>query len=166
MFEPNAKVATTKIEALTEALTSLSPGQTISYAILSKLAGEKIGSQSYVLQRALRKAEELTGAIFDNVMGQGYQRLPTHEVPGLGKRANSRIRKHARRTRKRLENIRANDLTPKEIASIAAYRSHFGMIEGLARESTVQALEKTIDQQTFVPAKQLAGRMSALMRGK
>lgn len=166
MFESSAKVAT-KVEAIVEILTALSPGEMVNYAMLSRVAGEKVGSQSYVVQRARKKAEQQTGAIFDNVMGKGYQRLPTSEVPGLGKRANNHIRKTARRTRIRLEGIRANDLSPKEVASIAAYRSHFGMIEGLARESTIAALEKAVDvAENYVPASSLADRMAALMGKK
>lgn len=164
MFDSSAKVAA-KVEALLEALTALSPGQTVTYEALSKALGEKVSSQDYVMQRALKKAERQTGAIFDNVMGQGYQRLHTHEISGLGKRANSRIRKTARRTRKRLENVRANDLSAGDIAAIAAYRSHFGMIEGIAKEQTVKALESAIDKApNFVPANSLADRMAALMK--
>lgn len=164
MFETSAKVAT-KVEAIVEAFAALSHGETITYTQISKACGEKVTSQSYVVQRALKKAEELTGAIFDNVMGTGYQRLPTHEIPGVGKRANSRIRKTARRTRKRLENVRANDLTATEIAAVAAYRSHFGMIEGLAKEQTVRALEKAVDiAPSYIPANTLAGRMANMMK--
>ena len=165
MFKPNAKVKKT-VDVLVEAFKALSNGETVTYDILSKLCGEQISSQSYVLQRALRKAEEQTGALFENVMGEGYQRLPSAEIPGVGKRANTRIRKHARKTRKRLETVRANDLSAADFAAVAAYRSHFGMIEGLARENTVKALEKAADTAAFVEPKQVASRMAALMGRK
>lgn len=162
MFKQNAKVKKT-VEVLVEAFKALPNGQTVSYEVLSKLCGEPLSSQSYVLQRALRKAEEQSGALFENVMGEGYQRLPSSEIPGVGKRANTRIRKHARRTRKRLETVRANDLSAGEFAAVAAYRSHFGMLEGIAREQTVKALEKAADTPAFVEPKQVASRMAALM---
>lgn len=165
MFEAKPKIKT-KVEALTEALKSLSPGETMNYAVLSKLAGEPVTGNSYLLRRALRKAEEQSGALFENVHSIGFQRLPTHEIPGVGKRANTRIRKHARKTRKRLETIRANDLSASEFASIAAYRSHFGMIEGIAREQTVKAIENATDTAAFIQPKQVGARMAALMGGR
>lgn len=165
MFESNPKV-TEAVEAVAEALMETSPGNTINYTALSRAAGMKITSQDYIMQRALKKAEERTGAIFENVHGKGYQRLPSHEIPTVGAKANTRIRKHARRARKRLEGVRANDLGPKEFAAVAAYRSHFGMIEGLARPKTVEALEGALISADHVPPKQVAARMAELMKGK
>lgn len=162
MFEPNAKIAA-KIEAIAEALTSLSPGDTLSYPTLSRLAGERITGGSYVLRRALRRAEESSGAIFDNVQGKGYQRLPTHEIPGIGRKANSRIRRTARRARKRFEGVRTNDLTPKEVAAFAAYRSHFGMLEGIAKEQIVKVIADSVEKSAPVPASKLAASLRKLM---
>lgn len=167
MFQPNAKTTASLVEAIVDALSALSPGQTITYAELSRAMGTEVTSQSYVVQRARKKAEQQTGAIFDNVMGQGYQRLPTHEIPGVGKRANAHIRKTARNTRRRLESVRANDMSTGEIAAIAAYRSHFGMLESIAKEHTVQVLERSLDAaSTYAPVKNIASRMAALMRDR
>lgn len=165
MFERNPHV-TAAVEAISKALMSLSVGDTLPYSIISQLAGEKVNSQSYVMGRALKRAEEATGALFENVHSIGYQRLPSHEIPTVGKKANTRIRRHARKARKRLEGIRANDLQPAEVAQVAAYRSHFGMIEGLAKDSSIDALAKSIDTSTYVAANTLADRMNTLMRPK
>ena len=163
MFNPSAKIAA-KVESLTEALVALSPGQGITYNAMSRVVGERITGSSYIMQRALKQAEQQSGCIFDNVHGKGYQRLATGEIPSIGKKANGRIRRTARKTRKRLEGVRANDLTTAEVGTIAAYRSHFGMLENLAKEQTVKAVEKAVNKEPFAPPKQLAARMAEMMK--
>lgn len=162
MFTANSAIAE-RVERISLALMELSPGETITYAKLSKAAGEKINGGSYILQRALAKTEKDTGSVFDNVHGTGYQRLTTSDMPGIGKKANNRIRRVARKTRKRFENVRANDLTTSEVATLAAYRSHFGMLEGIAREQSVKALKANVETAQFVDAQSLQERMAALM---
>lgn len=163
MFRTNEEAAR-KIDALCEALEALSPGETVTYTRLTKAAGEAISGGSYLLQRALKKTEAKTGAIFGNVFAKGYQRLETKDIPGVGVKANSRIRRVARSARKKFENIRANDLTPGELAQFSAYRSHFGMLEGLARERAVKAMEVQVDDRA-APVSTMAERLGSLMKG-
>lgn len=164
MFKTNEEAAR-KIEALCEALEGLSPGETITYKHLTKAAGEPITGGSYLLQRAIKKTEAKTGSIFGNVFATGYQRLATKDVPGVGVKANTRIRRIARGTRKKFENIRANDLTPSELAQFSAYRSHFGMLEGLAREQAVKAMKVQVEDRA-APVSTMADRLNAMMKGK
>lgn len=162
MFAPNSRT-TAIIDALVDALMTLSQGQTISYAALSRAAGKPLAGGAYEMRRAIRLAEQNTGAVFDTVRGHGYQRLVTADIPAIAKRANSRIRRHAKSTRIRLDGVRANDMTAKEVAVIAAYRSHFGMIEGLARDQTIKAAEAAITA-TFVAPQTLANRMAGMVK--
>lgn len=164
MFKTNEEAAR-KIEALCDALETLSPGETITYAKLTKAVGEKISGGSYLLQRALKKTEAKTGSIFGNVFATGYQRLETKDIPGVGVKANTRIRRVARSARKKFENIRANDLTAPELAQFSAYRSHFGMLEGLARERAVKAMTVQVEDRA-APVSTMAERLGSLMKGK
>lgn len=159
MFQSNTQVAE-RVGAIMAALETLSPGETISYARLSEVAGIRITGASYILQRALAKSEKATGAVYANVMGQGYQRLVARDMPGVGKRANDRIRRTARKTRKRFENVRANDVTPAERLQLAAYRTHFGMVENIANERSVKSLSKEIGKPAGVEV--IAGRLGEL----
>lgn len=162
MIESSAKIAM-KVDALVEALLALSPGQTVSYAHLSKVITEPVNGGSYLLQRALDKAEKDSGAVFDNVWGKGYTRLEGKDLPGVGKKANSRIRRVARKTRKRFERVRTNDMTPEDLAKLAAYRSHFGMIEGIASERHVAGLAEVAEAVRVEPS-EIAERTDAFMR--
>jgi hypothetical protein len=162
MFKTNAEAAR-KVEALCEALETLSPGETITYKQLTKAVGETVTGGSHLLQRALKKTEAKTGSLFGNVFGKGYQRLQTKDVPGVGVKANTRIRRIARSTRKKFEGIRANDLTPSELAQFSAYRSHFGMLEGLARERAVKAMEVKMEDKV-APVSTMADRLNAMMK--
>lgn len=164
MFKTNAEAAR-KIDLLCEALETLSPGETITYARLTKVAGEPITGGSHMLQRALKKTEAKTGSLFGNVFAKGYQRLQTKDIPGVGVKANTRIRRVARSTRKKFEGVRANDLTAHELAQFSAYRSHFGMLEGIARERSVEAMKVKLEDKPATVAT-MAERLDAMMKGK
>lgn len=165
MFKSNAQ-AQEKIAALMEALEELSPGETITYRALSKVAGEDVTGGSWLLQAALRKSEKKTGAVYDNVHAVGYQRLHAKDLPGVGKKANTRVRRVARKARTRFENVRANDLSPGELATLSAYRSHFGMLESIAREQSVKALEAKVEEAPEPVGKIAGDRLGALMGKK
>jgi hypothetical protein len=164
MFKTNAEAAR-KVEALCDALETLSPGETITYKQLSKSVGEAVTGGSHLLQRALKKTEAKTGALFGNVFATGYQRLTTKDIPGVGVKANTRIRRVARSARKKFEGIRANDLTSSELAQFSAYRSHFGMLEGIARERSVEAMKVKLDEKP-AEVSTMAERLDAMMKGK
>lgn len=144
MFVPAAKIAA-QIDAIAAVLCALSPGQTATYARLSKAAGVAVSGGSHIVHRAIKQAERESGAVFDNVRGVGYQRLEANETPIVGQKANGRLRRTARRARQRLEGVRANDVTPATIAKLAAYRSHFGMVESMAREANIKAAAKVAE---------------------
>ena len=61
------------------------------------------------------------------------------------------------------EGVRANDLTAPQIAELAAYRSHFGLLEGMATERSVKALEMKIDALQTPDDKQRVA-LASLMR--
>ena len=87
------------------------------------------------------------------------------EAPiSVGVKANTRIRRVARSARKKFENVRANDLTAAELAQFSAYRSHFGMLEGLARERAVEAMKVKLDDKA-APVSTMADRLNAMMKG-
>jgi hypothetical protein len=160
MFTSSAEIAATA-ETLSDALCALSPGEIATYTQLSKLAGESLSGASYVLRRALKLAEERSGALFENVTGRGYKRLETTAIPAVGKKANGRIRGVARRTRKRFESVRANDMNQSDLATVAAYRSHFGMIEGMARENNIKSQARQIAAASVSVADAAAGLMGS-----
>ena len=164
MFDRNPKVSAS-IEAISELLVTLSPGETATHQMISKAAGLPASRkvETYVLRQAIKKAEDKTGAVFENVFAVGYQRLPSGDIAIVGKKANARIRRHARGTRKRLEGVREN-MEPRAMATVAAYRSHFGMIEGLAREQIVSAIEGALDKAPLISPKSIAESMTRLMR--
>lgn len=163
-FTPNAEV-TAMAERIADALAALPVGKVLSYAALSRIAGRAARSSDYILQRGLRLAEQRTGAIFDNVRGQGYCRLRAAQIPSIGKRSNTRIRNCARKTRKRLEGVREN-LTAGEVATVAAQRSHFAMLEGLAQEAQVRAASNAIEGAKAFDPSAVAESTAALMRAK
>lgn len=163
MFASNAQIAG-KVATLRDLLGALSPGETLSYRQMSAALKEKISGGSYILQRALAQAERETGAVFDNVFAVGFKRLAPRDMPGVGKKANNRIRRTARKTRRRFENVRANDLSREEICQLAAYRSHFGMLESLARESTVRAI--TVNPDITVSPADIGERLNTLWNKK
>ena len=163
MFKSNAQ-AQERIAKMVEALEELSPGETITYRQLSKAAGEAITGGSWMLQAAIRKSEKRTGSVYDNVHGQGYQRLAAKDIPGIGKKANTRVRRIARKTRQRFENVRANDLSPAELATHAAYRGHFAMLEGFATERSVRSMQLNVEPPAPVTA--MAEKMRNFMGKK
>lgn len=161
MWKPNPE-QTKRIEALCDTLVACSSGEMASYRKLARAIGEpNITSQSYELRRAIKLAETRAGAFFQNVKDEGYKRLPTAEVPEACKRTVKGIRGRARRGRQRVEKLRANDVTP----AVAAYRSHFGIIESLAKEHTVNRIKTALEADRMPTLGVIAKGLNALMKG-
>jgi hypothetical protein len=153
-----------QIDRLTEALTALSIGQVISYETLSKIAGEPMGSTSYAVRRALSRAEKETGALFGNVRNEGFQRLRAEHAPGVGGKANDHIRRHARKTERRLGSWRPpNDATQSQIAEVAAYRAHMGMVASIATKNIIKSLTKSIEEAAPISPETMAQRLAETM---
>lgn len=166
LFETNEQQAQ-KVQALCDALLGLSPGETITYRELARAIGSgRVTSQTYELRRALKLAEETSGALFNNVQGEGYQRLPAHEILGIGKRGLARGRGQFRRTRKRLETVRANDLTPQVNFGRNAYVSHFGVLESLAKEGVTKKIANAMEEGRALTVRAVSKGLAALMAGQ
>lgn len=60
-----------------------------------------------------------------------------------------------------MEKLRANDVTP----AVSAYRSHFGLIESMAKERTVEKIQSAQDANKMPSVAALAKGLAELMKG-
>jgi hypothetical protein len=91
------KAATQETRAVADLLIATSISAIVTYPQLSVVVGKDIQRHRYLLARGLVLASREAGAVFQNLRGVGYQRLPSAEVHRLGAHARQRIRRTTRR---------------------------------------------------------------------
>lgn len=115
---------------LSDVFSACRIGSTVTYAMLTRALGKDITTHRWFVPRAMRIANFEVGAVFRNVRGVGYERLPNAEAHGKGQAVRRRGRKLFRSSMKQIENAmrHANDLTQQQIRKNWSEITHLGLI--------------------------------------
>lgn len=139
---------TRETRLLADSLVAVPIGGQISYRELTALVGVDVPRRArHCLYAARQLALNESGAVFDTERGKGLRRLVAEEIPHLGSSARKHIRLSVRRTRqtmsKAMENF--NDVDPVVRRQQLAEAAVLGLVEILARDRTVQKMERRSD---------------------
>ena len=128
---------------LTDELLKMKPGDDLTHKEMSELLSRNIDGSSAPLLSARRRAEKEDGFVFGTIRGVGVQRLSDTEIVDLGETGAKGIRRAARRTARRVSNVKDFDAMPAEIkARHNGALALFGGIMAAAKASTLRRLEK------------------------
>lgn len=135
------------VAALVEALSAVTPGQTITYADLSKTIGRDIQAFRWLVLGAQKIAARDHGAVFANEHRVGYRRLLADELHTVGHTARSAVRRKVRKAGKmiRYGASRANDVSAEAGRKMNAELSALALLEYAAKD-TVAAPVKAHDE--------------------
>lgn len=132
------------VAAIVEVLRAASPGQTVTYAEISKAIGRDVLADRYLLTSARRIAARDHGAVFGNEMRVGYTRLTVDQLPDVGSTARAHIRRSSRKAAKfiRYGTDRANDVAPETGRKINAEISALALIEHVASDKAATPVKE------------------------
>lgn len=162
MFKSTSPENAADIEALSRVLAETSVGETATYAKLSEAIGNDIHAKYWLLRSAKEKAEKETGGLFETVRTVGIKRLVSSDIPDVGLCAIRKTRRVAKRAVRRLEGVRANDLSTDESQRVIAYRSQLGAISMAADARKTERLVPEVTQSGAVLP---VGRVLELFKG-
>lgn len=152
-------VSNTKLSADVRALVELargaSPGNTVTYEAMSEAIGRNIQAKLYIWLQAQEYLAKHEGILFANVRSVGYQRLTTEELPDVGVRARTRIRRISRRSARDLTEAsrRANDMPHDVQKKVSAEISTLKLTEHIASNRAQKKVEEDTEEQVMPLAK-------------
>jgi hypothetical protein len=142
-------------QILTDVLRNLQPGESLSYAELSKIAGVEINGTSYQLRSAREIVMRENGIVAEPIHGIGIKRLRNVEIVNSTSRGVSRITKAAAREARKLSKadfVVLDEATRRSYATYASVIEVVGTItsgKGVARVAAnipATAMELTLAQ--------------------
>jgi hypothetical protein len=142
------------VDALVKMARAVSPGDTITYAQMDECLGRPVQPRLYIwLQARERLAKD--GILFDNVRNEGYRRLKTAEIPGVGDGARKKIRRVARKASRDMTEAvkRANDVPHDVQKAISAQISSLKLHEHLSSSAVQKKVEETVESDPLPLAK-------------
>ena len=134
------------IETISNLLSSMSYGATLSYGEITRSIGRNIQNHYYLLQAAQKRVEKETGALFSTVRSVGIKRLSSEDIPSVGIAAIRKVRHTARRGYKRLDGIRVNDLSAEDANKVIAHKSQLGALALVADGRKSQILSTEVEK--------------------
>lgn len=155
-----------EVDTIRRVLAATPVGEVCTHRQIADALGRT--PQPYLLQRALKRENEESGALFVNVFRQGYRRVSAAEAGSVTAKAHGTIRRKARRTAKTVRNAvsRTNDLPAPVAKQLSGDLARLGMIEFLTTRKAADAVEREqpdADQVSPSPAaKTMAGMRKAL----
>ena len=137
-----------EIEKLCPLLRNLSVGLVLSYDSASAVIGRDAQAEArYSLLQARARVEKEDGIRYATVRGEGIKRLSADEVPAIGVHAIRLIHKQAKKTVKRLSDLRGyNDMKPDERLRIAGQRMVASHIVERTASRAVREVEDSVRQ--------------------
>lgn len=166
MFTPTSENSA-DVTRLRDRLAEVPIGETITFAELEAVTGRDVSDKRrYLLVRAMDRLNTETGAVFENVFGIGYQRVPIDEVPNTGGQARRRIRKIAARCAKRLANAasRSNDVPAPVMLKIMQEQSVLGVLQSISRDGTAAKAATDATETSPAPIALVARRLVEALR--
>lgn len=131
-----------EVSAIASALVGLPIGQIMAYADINRVAGRDVTKENrYILLRAVKKAEQDSGARFATVHATGVKRLSAEDLPGIGNAVRTRVKNAAKRGYARLTDLKYNDITPESRRLIDAERSLLGAISAIASDTSAKKVQ-------------------------
>lgn len=161
MSEPASRM-NVDVDALAKLARAVSPGQTLTHEAMSQCVGRPIQPRLYIwLSARERLAKE--GILFDSVRKEGYRRLKTEELPGVGQHARKRIRRLSSRAARNMSEAarRTNDMPHDLQKSVNAEISSLKLHEHLASAAAQKHVEEDATPEQVMP---LAKTMESLRR--
>lgn len=138
MFELNPDT-----RLMTDLLLAMEQGSSLSYAAISREMGREVTGSDPYLQSARRRAEKEDGFVFEFERKKGIRRLTDPEIVALGESGAKSLRSKARRTAKKISNVKDFDgLTDAQKAQHNGALALLGAIASASKASTLRRLEK------------------------
>lgn len=125
------------VRAIVECLLKAPVGEIATHEAINASVGRDVrASAPWLVQRALNRAAQQHGAVFANVRGVGYRRLPPEAAPDLGAHARRRVRRTCRTAIRRMEAAisGANDLPADVVARVNRERAQIGLLAHLSTD--------------------------------
>lgn len=135
-FQPSADSKT-----LASVLREAGKDAIISYDALSRAVGRDVRSEcASALQTARSLVQRENRMVFDSVRGVGLLRLADSAIVDLADKARDRVRKHAKRTAKKLICVDFDALTNDKKIKHNAALSMFGVMSELSTDRSMKRL--------------------------
>ena len=130
-----------------------------SHAELQRISGLSKAEYGYLVQTAIKLANDEAGAVYGTVRNVGYQRLPIERAATVGKVTRAKIKRASRRATTRMVNAmsRANNLPSDVKRGIDREINALQLIQHLTTEAAVTAVEVDRMQKGASPAQTTAG---------
>ena len=137
-----------EIEDLCPLLRNLSVGLVLSYVAASSVIGRDVRAEAhYSLQKARARVEREDGTRYATVRGEGIKRLSADEIPAIGTHAIRLIHNKAKKTVRRLSDLRGyNDMKADERLRIAGQRMVASHIMERTASRAVKEVEESVRQ--------------------
>lgn len=148
MTKPTTAENQATIQALTAALNDVPVGGTATFAALSEVAGFDIKTRLYLFHRAAKDLNQNNGALFANVRGVGYQRLPPESFASVGTAARAKIRRTSKNAIAAITNAaaRANNIDTPAQRKISAELAALGLAAHIAGNGFVHRIAQADPQ--------------------
>ena len=143
--QPDFKLSSDSV-AVMRVLEHVAIGEVVSYATISEAIGRDITKFRNALESARRAVQRDKQMIFDVVRGIGMARLNDSDIVDLSDKARAHVRRHARRTAKKLVCVNYEALSREKQTKHNAALSMFGVISELSSPGSVKRLEQRIEQ--------------------
>lgn len=130
-------------QAIERRLDAVNPGETVTYAELSRLVGRDVQKDRGPLQTAMRRLTA-NQKVFSAVRGEGVKRLTDAEILGLSPAALASMSGKARRTAKKLAAVDYAALDQQQQAAHNAALSVFAVVSHMARPASMKLLEARV----------------------
>lgn len=133
-------------EQIVERLAEVAPGSVVTYRALSAAVGFDVVEPRHYLTSALRILAREQKIEFEAQTNVGLRRLMVEDFPKVGRKGLTKIRRHARRTGRRLGNAGAYNDAPELIRlELSAQQATLGAIELFAKTSSVTKIKKAVE---------------------
>lgn len=159
-------------DRLIDELLAVSVEGTITHAQIATIIGARTTSPDAIKHAAFARAANEHGAVFENIRGVGYRRIPASAIPRIGHSARQSIRNKARKSSRKIVSAMAansNSMTNDDRLKAHAEVSVLGIIQASAGRGAVSRAYSAAqeahraEQQTSAD---LAKAMSAAVLGR
>ena len=128
-------------KTLASVLREVAKKDTISYAALSRAIGRDVRTEcAGALRSARMLVQRENRMVFDSVRGVGLMRLADSAIVDLADKARDKVRKHARRTAKKLVCVDFDDLPNDKKIKHNAALSMFGVLSEISTDKSMKRL--------------------------
>lgn len=133
------------VDKIVKFLREIPQGGTFTYIDLHGATGARASKDRVLIYRAMKRVNDIDGAVFMNMFGVGYKRAEPESIHLVGVHARGCIRRKAKRTGKRMRNAvtKSNSVDPKTNLIIGTEIALLGLIGRAAEDRTVDMVRGT-----------------------